>query len=47
MNLARHWVRLGKHAKRQQACGLLSEVYGWFSEGFDTPDLREASAFLE
>jgi hypothetical protein len=26
---------------------MLAEVYGWFTEGFDTPDLQEAKALLE
>jgi hypothetical protein len=26
---------------------MLTEVYGWFSEGFDTPDLRDAKASLD
>jgi hypothetical protein len=26
---------------------LLESIYDWFTEGFDTPDLREAKAFLE
>jgi len=26
---------------------MLTEIYGWFSEGFDTVDLREAKALLE
>jgi hypothetical protein len=26
---------------------MLAEIYGWFSEGFDTPDLLEAAALLE
>ncbi len=26
---------------------MLAEIYGWFSEGFDTPDLKEAKALLE
>jgi hypothetical protein len=26
---------------------LLAPIYGWFSEGFDTPDLKEAKALLE
>jgi hypothetical protein len=26
---------------------MLAEVYGWFTEGFDTPDLKEAQALLE
>jgi predicted ATPase len=39
MSLARLWQRQGK---RSQARQLLAEVYGWFSEGFDTADLQEA-----
>jgi hypothetical protein len=26
---------------------MLAEIYGWFTEGFDTKDLQEAKAFLE
>jgi hypothetical protein len=26
---------------------MLAEIYGWFTEGFDTPDLQEARALLE
>ena len=26
---------------------MLAEIYGWFTEGFDTADLKEAKAFLE
>jgi class 3 adenylate cyclase/predicted ATPase len=33
--------------KRQQARGLLASVYGWFTEGFETPDLKEAKALLD
>ena len=33
-------------ASRAEAHQMLAEVYGWFSEGFDTPDLREARALL-
>ena len=32
---------------RQQARELLAPVYGWFTEGFDTLDLKEAKALLE
>ena len=32
--------------KRAEARDLLAPVYGWFTEGFDTPDLREAKALL-
>jgi len=33
-------------SKRTEARDLLAPVYGWFTEGFDTPDLREAKALL-
>ena len=44
MSLARLWQRQGKRA---EAYVLLADVYGWFTEGFDTPDLQEAKALLE
>ena len=44
MSLARLWRDQGKV---QQARELLAPVYGWFTEGFDTLDLREAKALLE
>ena len=34
-------------AKRDAARDLLAPVYGWFTEGFDTLDLKEAKALLE
>ena len=34
-------------ASSQQACDLLAPVYGWFTEGFDTLDLKEAKALLD
>ena len=43
-SLARLWR---DHGKRQQARDLLAPVYGWFTEGFDTLDLREAKALLD
>ena len=43
MSLARIWSQQGKGG---QARELLSEIYGWFKEGFDTPDLLEASGLL-
>jgi predicted ATPase len=43
MSLARVWRDQGKV---QQARELLAPVYGWFTEGFDTLDLREAKALL-
>jgi len=42
--LVRLWRDQGKV---QQARELLSPVYGWFIEGFDTRDLKEAKALLE
>jgi predicted ATPase len=36
MRLSRLWQQQGKRAKARQ---LLAEVYGWFTEGFDTADL--------
>jgi predicted ATPase len=33
--------------RRAEARGLLAPVYGWFTEGFDTPDLKEAKALLD
>jgi predicted ATPase len=44
MSLARFWRDRGKV---QQARELLAPVYGWFTEGFDTRDLKEAKALLE
>jgi predicted ATPase len=44
MSTARLWRDQGKV---QQARELLAPVYDWFTEGFDTPDLKEAKALLE
>jgi predicted ATPase len=33
--------------RRDEARALLSEIYNWFTEGFDTADLKEAKALLE
>jgi class 3 adenylate cyclase/predicted ATPase len=35
------------HGKRDEASQFLSGIYGWFTEGFDTPDLRAAKALLD
>jgi predicted ATPase len=43
-SLARLWAEQGK---RHQAHDLLSPVYGWFTEGFDTADLKDAKALLD
>jgi adenylate cyclase len=44
MSLARLWQQQGKTA---EAYTVLSEVYTWFTEGFDTKDLQEAKILLE
>ena len=44
ISMARLWLDQGK---RQQARELLAPIYGWFTEGFDTPDLKEAKALLD
>jgi predicted ATPase len=44
MSLSRLWQRQGK---RDEARELLAPIYGWFTEGFGTADLREAKALLE
>jgi predicted ATPase len=41
MSMARLWRDQGK---RNEARGVLAPVYGWFTEGFDTLDLKEAKA---
>jgi predicted ATPase len=43
MSMARLWRDQGKP---QQARELLAPIYGWFTEGFDTRDLKEAKALL-
>jgi predicted ATPase len=44
MSMARLWRDQGK---RDEARDLLAPVYGWFTEGFDTRDLKEAKALLD
>ncbi len=44
ISLARLWRDQGKHS---EARALLAPVYGWYTEGFDTPDLNEAKALLD
>jgi len=44
LGLSHLWQQQGKRAEARQ---LLAQVYGWFSEGFDTPDLQEARALLD
>jgi len=42
--LARLWQQQGKKAEARQ---MLAEIYGWFTEGFETADLRAAQALLK
>jgi len=44
MSMARLWREQGK---RDEARELLAPIYGWFTEGFDTPDLKQAKALLD
>jgi predicted ATPase len=43
-SLARLWQQQGKQS---EACELLAPVYNWFTEGFDTADLKDAKALLD
>jgi predicted ATPase len=44
MSLARFWRDQGR---RDEARDLLAAIYGWFTEGFDTPDLKDAKTLLD
>jgi predicted ATPase len=44
ISMVRLWRNQGKRA---EARDLLAPIYGWFTEGFDTPDLKEAKALLD
>ena len=44
MSIARLWLDQGR---RDEARELTAPVYGWFTEGFDTLDLKEAKALLD
>jgi predicted ATPase len=44
MSLARLWA---DQDRRADARNLLAPVYGWFTEGFDTADLKDAKALLD
>ena len=44
MSLAR---LLAKQGRRDEARAMLAEIYGWFTEGFDTADLKDAKALLD
>jgi len=43
-SLARLW---GRQGRRDEARPMLAEIYGWFTEGFDTADLTDARTLLE
>jgi hypothetical protein len=38
---------LAKHDRRNEARTMLAEIYGWFTEGFDTAELIDAKALLD
>ena len=44
MSLAR---LLDNQGKRDEARAMLADIYGWFTEGFDTRDLKDAEALLD
>jgi adenylate cyclase len=44
VSLARLWRQEGKRAEARR---MLTEIYNWFTEGFDTVDLQEARGLLE
>jgi adenylate cyclase len=44
IRLARLWQTMGK---AREASHMLKTIYGWFTEGFDTPDLKEAKRLLD
>jgi predicted ATPase len=43
-SLARLWREQGRRAEARE---LLAPLYGWFTEGFDTADLKDAKALLD
>jgi predicted ATPase len=44
MSLAR---LLSKHGRRDEARAMLADIYNWFTEGFDTADLKDAKALVD
>jgi predicted ATPase len=44
VSLCRLWQQQGRTDEARQ---MLAEIYGWFTEGFDTPDIQEAKALLD
>jgi DNA-binding SARP family transcriptional activator/predicted ATPase len=47
VSLCQLWVAQGRGDKREEAREMLAEICGWFTEGFDTVDLKEARALLQ
>ena len=45
-SVARLWHSQGSQGRLDEAQQMLAEIYSWFTEGFDTPDLKEAKALL-
>jgi len=43
-DLARYW---SEHGRRAEARDLLAPIYGWFTEGFETSDVKDAKALLD
>jgi hypothetical protein len=46
-----HWYRIGRRggnvrARHQEARAMLADIYRWFTEGFDTADLKDAKSLL-
>ena len=47
MSLSRLWHSQGSPGKKAEAHQMLAEIYSWFTEGFDSVDLKEAKVLLE
>ena len=48
LRTAMSWARLlASQGRADEARAMLAEIYTWFTEGFDTPDLKDAKALLD
>jgi hypothetical protein len=48
LRTAMSWARLlASQGLLSEARAILAEIYNWFTEGFDTPDLKDAKALLD
>ena len=47
ISLGRLWRSQGSQGKMAEARSIVAEICGWFTEGFDTPDLKAARALLD